>query len=867
MSLTAERWDKAKALFAEAVAIAPAARQPWIAEACGDDAELAREIASLLSAHDAAGEFLSAPALADRGVAETMRLATASAAGYAAPERCGAYRILREYARGGMGVVYLAARADDQFEKQVAIKIVFSHMLPATVSYRFEEERRLLAMLDHPNVARLIDAGTTDNGLPYAVMEFIEGQPIDVFCVANRLTTRERVALVIKVCAAVQHAHQHLIVHRDIKPANVLVTDAGEPKLLDFGIAKLLDPAGVDARVTRTALRALTPEGASPEQVRGEAVTVLSDVYSLGVLLYRVLTDRGPYKGNLTGESAITRAVCDEEPLPPSRAVTASFPPDGHSAGTHRQRRRELRGDLDLITGKALSKEPSRRYASVNQLADDLQRHLDGRPIMAAPDAWTYRARKFVTRNWVAVAALTAVFTALAIGATTTWWQARRAERRFNDVRRLTHSFIFDVHDAIAPLPGSTAARQLLVATALEYLDDLSREAAGEPELQRELAGGYQKMADVLGRPSTPNLGDTKGALDSYRKSEALLVQLVEHDPRNVQARRDLSVVEQRLSRILFTAGDPPRAASAAEYSARIETALSSTDASADQAFRLARSVANHGYVLYVADRTVDSLAELHRAIAILERLDASGWNHAEVHNRLAVTYTYLALALRRGRPVTGVVPDLAASLAAQEKAVAIDRDFAASAHGDTAVLRQAMIDVINLGETYDEMGDLASAEKRYHDGIPLAEELAADKANLVARSDLVWALTLFGSALARDAQTDAALAALTRAEQIAQPLAASDTLNKTVGARVASLAEGFGYAHAALGADVRLTEAVRVQHWQQARTKFQQSYSYWQGLADKGTLTGADASRPAGLLHHIDGCDQALAFLAGKAR
>ena len=394
-------WQRVDDLLQSALDREPSQRAPFLDEACAGDQALRQQVEALLSADHQASDFLERPAI-ETGTS----LATESAGGSLVGRRIGAYRILRELGRGGMGAVYLAERADEQFRKLVAIKLVQHGMDSDAILHRFRSERQILASLDHPHIATLLDAGTTDDGVSYFIMEYVEGQPIDVYCATHGLSTRERLHLFGLVCAAVQHAHEHQVVHRDLKPSNILVTEAGVPKLLDFGIAKLLTPDSVRpmANVTTVGLRPMTPAYASPEQVRGEPVTPASDVYALGVLLYELLAERPPYC--VAGETpdGIARAICEEDPKKPSTAATL---------------RRALAGDLDNIVLMALRKEPSRRYGSVVQFADDLRRHLEGRPVLARRDSLGYRASKFVTRHKTAVvssvAAVMATVAAVAV--------------------------------------------------------------------------------------------------------------------------------------------------------------------------------------------------------------------------------------------------------------------------------------------------------------------------------------------------------------------------------------------------------------------------------------------------------------------
>jgi eukaryotic-like serine/threonine-protein kinase len=854
-------WHRVKALFFDAIAVEPVARASWIDQACGEDVDLRRDLQTLVQAHDSAGQFLQSPALAEPAVAHAIAAATTmSEPDRPAPDRCGAYRILREFGRGGMGVVYLGARADDRFEKLVAIKVVSGLLLHPTVFRRFEEERRILALLDHPHIARLLDAGTTEHGTPYVVMEFVDGEPIDVYCSRHRLSIRDRLNLFSLVCGAVQYSHQHLVVHRDIKARNVLVTADGVPKLVDFGLAKLLEPGAIDGQATLTGFRALTPESASPEQLRGEPVTVLTDVYSLGVLLYRLLTDRSPYRGDMRTEPGIRRAICDEAPLRPSEAIAS---PDPVASGSHApvpHQRRELLGDLDLITLKALHKDPERRYASVEQLSQDIQRHFDRLPILAAPDAWTYRWRKFAARHWMGVAAVAAVILALIAGGAATWWQARRAERRFNEVRRLAHTVMFDFHDAIATLPGSTPARRLLVTNALMYLDSLAREAGNDAGLQRELATAYSKMGDVLGWPSTPNLGDVHGALNAYRKAQAARDRLLVRQAGDADLLRDVSTTSQRMSRALLSVGEPGAGMDEALKATRIEERLAAVDQTQAQIFRLARSEANFGYVLYFNGRSLASIEQLQKAIARLGPLDASGWNHLEVRGRLAVAYSYLALVYRAGRPATGV-PDLKLALEMQRKTVALDAPLAEAAATNTGLQRQVMNDIMNLGQALEALDDGPGATDQFRQGLAKAEQIArADSANLQGQADLAWASTVLGQRLARDGATDEAFALLDKASALLKTALAADPANNRTRANYAGYQEALADAHVTLGSRSALSHDQRVRHWREAKALFQDAYVFWKDIRDKGAGLGSDLVKPDALAREIAKCDAALA-------
>lgn len=476
-----ERWARIEEVLQQAMDCAPGDRAALLDSACAGDAGLRREVESLLASENTG--FTRSSAFADG-----MKLLEQRVEKLNQQRSLGAYRILREIGRGGMGTVYEAARADDAFQKIVAIKIIRRGLDTEDLIERFRSERQILAMLDHPNITRLLDAGSTDDGLPYFVMEYIEGEPIDVYCERCKLPIAARLKLFQSVCAAVSYAHRNLVIHRDIKPGNVLVTKEGVPRLADFGIAKLLDP-GSSLQQTLTAIHPLTPEYASPEQIRGQPVTTATDVYSLGVLLYVLLTGARPYPGAMSTPTEIERAICQEEPRKPSAAV------DGDAAG--RRVGRRLQGDLDNIVLMALRKDPQRRYSSVEQFSQDLQRHLDGLPVIARSDTAAYRAAKFVRRHKAGVAAAALLVMVLAGGIVATAWQARRASAERDRARIQTakaeriNAFLQDMLAYSSPSydsPNSGKNRDARVSEVLEQSAKRAEtELADQPEVLAEV--------------------------------------------------------------------------------------------------------------------------------------------------------------------------------------------------------------------------------------------------------------------------------------------------------------------------------------------------------------------------------------------
>jgi hypothetical protein len=408
--MTPERLARIRALYEQAVEMDTSGREALLDRECREQ-DLRREVELLLGAREHVPGWLNEPPLA-----AARREAAASLPPVMEGRLLGGYRIVREIGRGGMGSVYLAERSDGAFHKQAAIKLVKSGMNTAEIVERFRRERDILASLDHPNIARLLDGGTTEDGLPYFVMEYVDGQPILRWCNERKLSITQRLELFEGVCAAVQYAHQRLVVHRDLKPANILVTSDGKVKLLDFGIAKLLgDETTGEPVQTQTMLRLLTPDYASPEQVIGDNITTLSDVYSLGVVLYELLTGQRPYHLLSSAMHEVARIVAEEEPTRPSVVV----------ASTEAALRKRLEGDLDSITMTALQKQPTRRYTSVESFKDDIRRHLEKRPVMAREDSVWYRLNRFVHRNPGVVAAGALLVVSMFAGLLTTLWELR----------------------------------------------------------------------------------------------------------------------------------------------------------------------------------------------------------------------------------------------------------------------------------------------------------------------------------------------------------------------------------------------------------------------------------------------------------
>ena len=745
-----ERWDKIKELFGSAVELDPSERTAFLRNACGPDESLRAEVESLLAAYkrtEAPGE--NPPFLVDpEPFPETLT-----------GRRLGSYQVLHEIGHGGMAVVYAAVRADDEYRKRVAIKVVLPGLDSADISRRFRNERQTLATLDHPNIVRLLDGGSTEQGLPYLVMEYVDGVPIDQYCDSHRLSTSERLLLFRTVCTAVQYAHQNLVIHRDLKPSNILVTADGTPKLLDFGIAKLLNPeSAAQPLLTLPQLRPMTLDYASPEQFHGQPVTTSTDVYSLGVLLYELLTGSLPY--DLEGRSPLEmeRIISELEPERPSmvvqrmeavasrdrRRTNALAPRPAGGEGAVQKLGRRLRGDLDNIVLMALRKEPQRRYASVEQLSEDVRRHLEGVPVIARTATLRYRSSKFIGRHRTGVAAVTTLAAALVLGIVVTTHEAQvaraergRAERRFEDVRHLANS-LFELDAAVKDLPGATPARKLIVQKALEYLDNLAREATGDPALQADLAEAYLKVGEVQHAGYRASLGDATGALESYRRAGAIAAALGRAHPNSLAGKRYLARSEQSIAGVLLVTGHAAQAADSLRRAIPgFDTITAAQPGDTEAAFHLADSynalgdgLGNESITNNLGD-TQGALENYRKSLAIYQHLAAAYPSNRHFQSGVAVGYAKIGdVETFRG--------DSTGALEGYRKALTVYQNLSA-AEPNNAQYRGNLAAIIGrAGHVRDIAGNKVGALKDFRWSLEEHRALAvADPKNVKAQNGL----------------------------------------------------------------------------------------------------------------------------------
>ncbi|HEX9942133.1 MAG TPA: serine/threonine-protein kinase [Thermoanaerobaculia bacterium] len=742
--MNGDRWQRVREIFQTALEHDAMEWPAVVAEACGGDADLRVEVESLLAAHRAAEDFLAGPQGDDLEIRSLVG------------QRIGPYQVAQRLGSGGMGVVYLAFRADREYRRRVALKVLKPGLDSEEVIRRFRAERQILAALDHPNIARLLDGGTTEQGLPYFAMEYVEGQPIDVYCAERHLSVDERLELLRTVCAAVEHAHRNLVVHRDLKPSNILVSADGTPKLLDFGIAKLVNPeiSSATLAITALGLQPMTPDYASPEQVQGEHVTTASDVYSLGVLLYELLTGRHPYRSRASSLAEMRRLISEEEPERPSLAVMRRDEDAGEASGAAAARgpapagdrgrlRRQLAGDLDNIVLKALQKDPRRRYGSVEQLSEDLRRHRERLPVTARRSTLAYRAGRFIHRHRVGVAAAAGLLVAIlgfgiAMGALAV--QLSRERDRAEQVTSFLTS-IFEVSDPWRSNGETISAREILDAGAARLRTELANEPLVRSSLMETIGTIYQRLglldraqplleatlatrrqllgeeapevADALSALATvrDEKGETQAAIDLV--SKALAIRRRVYGPRHQTVASSL----HELGLLLRRQGD----LAAAE--GKLREALTLRRALSPPARRdVADSLNGLGIVLWERGRYQEAELATREALAI--RREVLGRNRVEV----AGTLNLLAvIAVAKG--------DLDQAESLLREALALRRRIFGSEHPRTAE------SLNNLGALLKDRGKLDEAEGFLREALTMRRKLLGEQHLSVATTleNLGW--------------------------------------------------------------------------------------------------------------------------------
>jgi serine/threonine protein kinase len=815
-----ERSEWFAELVEHAFELEGAQRATFLAQACGDDLELRAEVETLLQEEEHAAKLMSAPA-AEFG-AELLR-DEATIGELNTGEMVGDYRITSLLGEGGMGEVYLAD--DTHFGRQVAIKLIKQGFGTKEFVRHFRQEERILAALNHPNIARLYGGAVTQKGLPYFVMEYVEGIPLEAYSAQHGLNMRERLGLFRKVCAAVSYAHQNLVIHRDLKPANIRVTAEGEPKLLDFGIARLLDPetAETDNKTVITT-RAMTPNYASPEQRRGDRMTTASDVYSLGVVLYELLAGQKPGVRK-DGEAELQK----------------------------------LDADLDNIVGKALKTEPERRYSSVGQFSEDIRRYLERLPVIARKDTFTYRTSKFIGRHKIGltVAASVALFL---IGATiVATWEAHRAnqqrilaERRFEQVRRLADSLMFEIHDSVKDLAGSTPTRRLIVSRALEYLDSLAHDASGNSALQRELATAYEKIGDIQGNPYSANIGDTDGALTSYNKAVHIRESL-SPSTATTDTQMDLGRSYRALGDIMELKGNTPGTIREYRHSLQIFTQLATNNpanpAIQDEVARAYETLADG--LGRAANANAEIITNYQKSRAIREELVRRDNSNLKLRRGLALILMKLGGASDPHQPE---------AIAAIRRGVATLESLAAADPNNGRARREVGWGYYQLGDVLMAGGDYADALDSRQKALAIREKFsAADPQNAQASFDLAGAHVDLAEALTAKGDPVRAVEEARKGITLLTTLLTADPTNVIYSRNLAVYEEKLGDAFARSGADTSVTAAERLRAWSGARETYKKAGEIFSNLRDHGTLSPADTDQPQKFAKRTSDCQQAI--------
>lgn len=697
--MTPQRWHKLKEIISCALELEEEAREAYLVEACKEDKELLKEARSLLRAYHEPGAL-------DQSLANITSAAFGRFEGFKG-KQIGSYKIIRELGYGGMGSVYLAKRADRQYDQRVALKLLRSGFALKEQTRRFLAERQILAALDHENIARLLDGGVTEHGQPYFVMEFVEGEAIDRYCDKRRLSLRQRLQLFLTVCNAVQYAHRKLIVHRDIKPSNILVNRDGKVKLLDFGIAKIIDeeaPFSDSAPSTRTGLLPLTPSYASPEQVRGHTVSTASDIYQMGIVLYELLAGRRPYEVAGRSPGQIETIICEDPPTRPSMALskTASVTEETKTdpsriararRTTIKQLQKQLGDDLDTIVLKALAKEPERRYESIEQLSGDLKRYLAGEPVSAHPDSWMYRAGKFVRRHQFGVMAVCLIVLLIIGYAVTITWQSRRTEAALEKARleaeksEQVTDFLMGLFKANDPAlaMGNTVTAGVLLERGVERAEQLD----DQPAIQAQ-------MFDVVGKVYL--------TLGQYKKAVSLLNKAIEVRQAHFgDASLEVAHNHYHLGLAKHDAGNYHE--SAQHFDRAVAIYRKHPDHLSDEVANSLHYIAN---IKNVAGRASEAEALHREALAIRRTL------HGDDHPDVALSYQGVGQSLMFQGEMRGALQYLRRALGILHKATA----------GDDPQIAELLA---NLGRVYRDMEHFEAAESHLLEALEMRQRIFGD--------------------------------------------------------------------------------------------------------------------------------------------
>jgi non-specific serine/threonine protein kinase/serine/threonine-protein kinase len=767
--MTPERWEQIRDVLEKALELAPDERSAFLDEACSSDPSLRKEVEALLaqSANVPSG-FLQSSAMAEM-ISVELESVNSAAALEEGQEFAQRFHLIRKLGEGGMGQVWLAEQTFP-VRRQVALKMIKAGMYDEAVVERFQAERQSLAIMEHPAIAKVFDAGTTPQGQPYFVMEYVPGLPITEYCDQKKLTIRDRLELFIEACEGVQHAHQKAIIHRDLKPANILVVEVDGkpvPRIIDFGLAKAVTHAiAGDARKTQFGNLVGTPGYMSPEQadVNVQDIDTRTDVYSLGVVLYVLLSGREPLEskqGQKQQLDELLRKLREDEPPRPSTrtgsdrqfssTIASSTIAEARSTEP-RQLTRVLRGDLDCITMKALEKDRARRYGAPSDLAADIRRYLDHEPVLACPPSAFYRSGKFVKRHKFALAvasvfALMVLAGAVAIirEAQIARMQEARAERRFESLRKLTDSMLFEFHDSIETLPGSTSARELVVSRALEYLQQIETEANNDPATLRDLAAAYERIGRIRAEENHPHLGGAGSLIEAkqlYEKALGIRRKLAAANPGDASLQVDLLGTMTLVGSIHYLLGDLDGAAELGRQRLKIEEQLRASHDSEKLEYEIADTLVANGFFEIWLGNYNSALDDERHALTMNEAFLRADPTSLRNQRRILISHNWIALALKFDRKFAAAADEYRQSIQIAEQLAVRDPN-------NTSVQAFLAGDNEELCKSLAYAGSFSQVRSSCQSSIAMNESMVkSDKSNVQAVADLASSNLTMGLAL-----------------------------------------------------------------------------------------------------------------------
>jgi eukaryotic-like serine/threonine-protein kinase len=785
LKLSRELWQQIEPLLTTALELEAGARAAWLRGLDATHPEATPVLRRMLEAHERAES---------RGDLETVpRLAPGPgwSSTHAPGARIGPFELVRPIGRGGMGEVWLARQADGRVARDVALKLPALHQQGDTWRERFRRERDILAKLEHPHIARLYDAGITEAGQPWLAMEFVAGASLSDYVASRSLSIPQRLALFRQVLAAVGHAHRHLVVHRDLKPPNILVDASDQVKLLDFGIAKLVDDAdaaGDAGELTRLGGRVMTRRYAAPEQVAAGAITTATDIYALGVILHEVLTGLSPYRAVREGKPLTDVMLLQEEPGAPS------------TLGIPKAVARLVSGDLDAIILKAMRRAPADRYASVELLDEDILAHLQKRPVKARAGTWRYLAGRFAVRHKLPFATAAAVLVTLLAGLVVADRERRvavaekaRAERHLASVRKLANTMIFDVHAQIENLPGSLMARETLIGTSLEYLNALAGEAGNDPALLYELATAYRNIGNIQGQAGGANTGNLVAAVGNFEKARSLFAAADAARPNHAATLRDLSKLSYALAKSYWILSDPRWRQEITAAIALAERVAALPGATLGDRSFVAFALGDKAHLTSVlSGLTPEVEATLKQAIAILEPMVREAPGQVELREALVGAYTRLGSALSNtGRTARSLREGIVYARKSRDLARALSAEFPNDGRKQGYLWRATH----ELARMLSLIGEHREADRTIAEAIALSAMLAArDPANMTVAIDRVHTLSQAALIAYRLGDQPRAIARGREAVAFAEKLPLETRKSRDVRARIAEANAFLGY-------------------------------------------------------------------------